>query len=185
MFWFLVIVAIVSGIIAFCGEKTTERVKEEIGLSEVGTFEYCGGNDNIIKNCKVMLSWYKNGSYLEIQYRLGLNPIEEKIPYDKIIKVSGKTEIQIKNDVTLTRLALFGIFAFGMKKERKESNYFLVIEYINEDGENQKLILGGVQQRELTAYNNLLKEYRAAKEAAELAEIEAELAELEKEENKD
>lgn len=52
-----------------------------------------------------------------------------KIPIESIRDVSLKSEEQISKDVTLTRLFLLGIFAFGAKKKTKQVTNYLVIEY--------------------------------------------------------
>lgn len=164
MFWFAVILIAVTFWFASWTDKRSKRINEENGISEVGKFGYCGGNDKIIQDCDVWLYWFFRGNFLVIQYKIGVDKIEEIIPYDNIIKISAKTETQIKSDVTLTRLALFGLLAFGMKKEEKKSDYFLVIEYINDEGENQKVILSDVSQSQLNKYNQLLRDYRETKD---------------------
>lgn len=52
-----------------------------------------------------------------------------KIPFSAIKDISLKSEEQISKDVTLTRLFLLGIFAFGAKKKTRQITNYLVIEY--------------------------------------------------------
>jgi hypothetical protein len=51
------------------------------------------------------------------------------ILYSAVSDVSLKTDEQISKDVTITRLLLLNIFAFGLKKKTKTTTYNLVIEY--------------------------------------------------------
>lgn len=179
VFWFIVI----AGFLSYLADKNLENINKKNGFSHTKIFGYCGGNDKIIQDCKSYLCWSERENCLVITYKKVVDLLVEIIPYDDILKISAKTETQIRNDVTLTRLAILGIFALGAKKETKTSQYYLVIKYLNEDREEQNLILSGATQRDLNDYTKIIKDYRAAKEEAELAEIEAELLELEKEEN--
>ena len=52
-----------------------------------------------------------------------------KIPHESISDASFKTDEQISKDVTLTRLLLVGVFAFGAKKKTKMVSNNLAISY--------------------------------------------------------
>lgn len=160
MFWILIGFLIITYLFAKSANDNIEKQKANEGIREAAIFEYCGGNDKIIQDCRVMLFWFERYDYLLVKYDKMRDPFEDVIPYENIIKVSAKTESQVRQDVTLTRLAIFGIFALGMKKEQKTNKYFLVIKYLGEDGEEQNLILGGADQSQLNAYNKIIKEYR-------------------------
>lgn len=58
------------------------------------------------------------------------------VDYDNVIDVSLKTEEEVSKDVTLTRLAVFGLFAFGMKKRTREEHRYLIIKTKDDDFEN-------------------------------------------------
>lgn len=50
-----------------------------------------------------------------------------RVPLGRILRFEVKTEEQVRRDVTLGRLLLFGIFAFGLKKTtRHREDYFCV-----------------------------------------------------------
>lgn len=59
-------------------------------------------------------------------------PLVDKVRILKehLISVQEKTEDQISKDVTLTRLLAFGIFAFGMKKKRRNTEKYLILSYM-------------------------------------------------------
>lgn len=64
-----------------------------------------------------------------------------KIPLEKIIGCNLKTEQDISHDVTLGRLLIFGIFAFGMKKTKKIITKYIVINYYDESNVRQTIIV--------------------------------------------
>jgi len=54
-----------------------------------------------------------------------------RILKEDLLSVQEKTEDQITKDVTLTRLLTFGIFAFGMKKKRRNTEKYLILTYLD------------------------------------------------------
>lgn len=93
--------------------------------------EYVGGCIKYDKNFKGQLMVYNDKIEL-------LNSILDKyiINVEDIKSVEFKTYEQISKDVTLTRLLLVGIFAFGLKKKRVDTSNYAVIET-----EKDKIIL--------------------------------------------
>jgi len=87
---------------------------------------YCGGMAAVSKTGDMVVSVLPN--YIEICVGLFKKSI---IPYETITGVSMKTDEQISKDVTLTRLLLLGVFAFGAKKKTKTVTNYLVIDYID------------------------------------------------------
>ena len=88
------------------------------------SFNYCGGIPEMTKPDSVEI--VPGPKSVEIIRAWGKNI---KIPIESIKDVSLKSEEQISKDVTLTRLFLLGIFAFGAKKKTKQVTNYLVIEY--------------------------------------------------------
>lgn len=88
------------------------------------SFNYCGGIPEMTKSDSVEI--VPGPKAVEIIRAWGKNI---KIPIESIKDVSLKSEEQISKDVTLTRLFLLGIFAFGAKKKTKQVTNYLVIEY--------------------------------------------------------
>ncbi len=52
-----------------------------------------------------------------------------KIPIKDITDITLEDKSTIDKRITLTRIALVGIFAFGLQKKRKDEVYFLVIDW--------------------------------------------------------
>lgn len=80
-----------------------------------------------------------------------------------ITDVQLKTEEQVRNDVTLTRLLAFGIFAFGLKKKIKDSSYYLIIS-TNEDGCNNDIVIktkSGMYNMVFQSFANTLRKKRS------------------------
>ena len=48
------------------------------------------------------------------------------IPWEELLEVEAGSEADLRNRVTLSRLMLTGIFAFGLKKERKKGFYVTI-----------------------------------------------------------
>jgi len=59
-----------------------------------------------------------------------------QIPIKDVKGCSLQTQEQISHDVTLSRLLLFGVFAFGMKKKKVDTTRYLVITYTQNGIEN-------------------------------------------------
>lgn len=95
-------------------------------LNEMGrTYQadYLGGHPEISKKCKCNVTF--KGDKIIIQPGL-FKTYEIDI---KNTKAEFKTREQISRDVTLTRLLLVGVFAFGLKKKRKNQLDYLVFNY--------------------------------------------------------
>jgi len=88
------------------------------------SFNYCGGIPEMTKPDSVEI--VVTPKHIEIVQAFKKNI---KIPVESIKDVSLKTEEQISKDVTLTRLFLLGVFAFGAKKKTKQVTNYLVIDY--------------------------------------------------------
>lgn len=141
-------------------EKDNKKLKDN-GINRRMFFKYCGGDEEVISDCDVRLDW--KDEYLEINFQKTLSLIKQDlVKYNDIVSFRGMTEQQIRSDVTLTRLALFGAFAFGMKKQKVNNQYFIVIKYLK-NGLEKELILGeGVSgiQGALTDSIRMLNEFK-------------------------
>lgn len=91
-----------------------------------GVVKYAGGHRELSKACDGNLVITESGLF----FRPGLTQILH-IPIENIVNVEHVDDTQISKDVTLTRLLLVGIFAFGLKKKRKEEHHFIVISHID------------------------------------------------------
>lgn len=161
----LIILGVVFGfgfLGAWISDKNKESKCEEENLYTLDSYDYCGGNDYVAKDTKVDLKWGKD-NVLVINYRWAGRV--EYIPFSDVNGVYCKTEHQIKEDVTLTRLAVMGLFAFGNKKETTSNAYYMILCYKNNEGREQNVILsGGSLQENLNLYNKILNDYRTSQE---------------------
>ena len=79
------------------------------------------------------------------------------IDYVDIIDIEGMSETQISKDVTLTRLLLVGIFAFGLKKTTESTRKFFTITY-KEAGKEHKVIFECVgAEKVIRQYDSLVR----------------------------
>lgn len=106
----------------------------------MATLTYLGGIPQIKNSCDVKVHAFINE--VQIDAKGGLFGTTIKIPYGNIYDVQLQTEEQVSKDVTLTRLLLMGVLAFGAKKKTKTVNYCLVIDY-EKDGIRTKGVFSG------------------------------------------
>ncbi|ORX22475.1 hypothetical protein BVF91_11585 [Thermoanaerobacterium sp. PSU-2] len=112
-------------------EKT--KMSEKYGKRIMAAMsKYVGGNLSLSPNEDIEIICYEKGIALHpAKYFLNYEN-DEFITYDRLQPTSFKTEEQISKDVTLTRLLLVGIFAFGLKKKRVTHEQYLIINYDKE-----------------------------------------------------
>lgn len=96
------------------------------------TVEYLGGHKDITKSGKLNIVGYKDRLELQKGFKKVI------IRLDDITNAELKTEEQISKDVTLTRLLLVGIFAFGLKKKTTTVSNYVVISFM--DGLECKIV---------------------------------------------
>lgn len=87
---------------------------------------YCGGIPELPKPTLLEMIVTNNGIELILGFKKRFI-----IPISEIQDVTMKTDEQLSKDVTLTRLLLLGVFAFGAKKKTKQITNYLVIEYMS------------------------------------------------------
>ena len=110
-----------------------------INIENCGNFDYLGGYNEITDK---LITYIKIINKEFLLFTFYNKDVEIKIPLKDIIDVSTKMEDEVSKDVTLTRLLVFNIFAFGLKKERHNLQKFLIIKYLNEKQEEKTLIFG-------------------------------------------
>lgn len=94
--------------------------------------KYMGGNLPFKANEDVSITCYENDVILHSAMSLWVHDNDLVIPYNRLEPFSIKTEEQIEKDVTLTRLLLVGIFAFGLKKKKVTKSQYLVLSGTDE-----------------------------------------------------
>lgn len=105
---------------------------------------YVGGHPDITKEMKMNIVV---GDKFELHYMFKKMAID----YANIERVEFKTEEQISKDVTLGRLLLFGVLAFGLKKKSVHKTGYLVITYKDEVLGEQKMIFRTKQAGEIAS----------------------------------
>jgi len=87
-------------------------------------FNYCGGIPQLPKADVVQLAVISDELVVISAFKKDV-----KIPVSSIKNVVIKTDEQISNDVTLTRLLALGVLAFGLKKKNKNTVNYLIVDY--------------------------------------------------------
>lgn len=113
-------------------EELQEKFKQGGKPLGIASCKYLGGHPAIIGEKDGLIQVNKAG----IIFEPGLTLETLYIPIENIIRGEFKTDEQITKDVTLTRLLAFGVFAFGMKKKRKEITNYVVLTYTENEIEN-------------------------------------------------
>lgn len=102
----------------------------------------CIGFPDFFKERTIAITVYsgalvlESGPTLSTEYKF----FSYTIPVQNIISSTWKDEIQIQKEVTLTRLIALGIFALGAKKETKSGCSYLIIDYKDLEGNEQKML---------------------------------------------
>lgn len=122
--------------------------------------KYMGGIPNISVNSKNSFEITKEG--LLILTATNSTPYlggskETLVPWGSIKNVSFQNEKSIQQQVSLGKLLVFGVLAFGMEgKEKSINNEYLVLEV--EDKKNYSIILQPKdRQNNQTIYNNIIE----------------------------
>lgn len=98
-------------------------VKKKFNLRQVWMAPYVDGNLDADTGSAIVIALIENGIYIS------WNGVTQhaQIPFTHLDRVITKTEEEIRHDVTLGRLLLVGIFAFGLKKKHVSRKRFTVI----------------------------------------------------------
>lgn len=123
----------------------------------VYTLDYCGGIVGIKKPGPIAIGALPDF----INISSGLFSKDIHISYDLITNIIMQTNEQISKNVTLTRLLLVGVLAFGAKKKTKGVTNCLVISYLCDGLETSAIFSGSnipkVYTDLLTARQNFFK----------------------------
>lgn len=143
-------------------EKEKQEFEERHGKKVVFLVgKYVGGNLTMKANESVEIICYEKDVTLHPANSLWMHNKDIVIPFDKLEPLTLKTEEQIEKDVTLTRLLLVGILAFGLKKKKVTKNQFLIVSGIDETGSSISGIfeIGTLSSRNITQVNEVRRNF--------------------------
>jgi hypothetical protein len=145
-------------------KKEEEKQEFEARHGKKITFlvgKYVGGNLTIKANENIEIVCYEKDIALHPANSLWMHNKDIFIPYDKLEPLNLKTEEQIEKDVTLTRLLLVGVLAFGLKKKKVTRSQFLIISGIDETGSSISGIfeIGSTSSRNITRINEVRRNF--------------------------
>lgn len=115
-------------------KRIEQEKKEGIVLSDPMA-KYLGGFPDVAGEKNVHFKIKENIIILQIQ-----SSGTRYIPMKDIIDVGIKSETQINNEVSLGKLALFGVLAFGMDNKTTTINNYLVLSYKDKNGKRDVII---------------------------------------------
>ncbi|MBN1075971.1 hypothetical protein DVV91_16745 [Clostridium botulinum] len=102
-------------------------------------FKYIGGIKNISINSNVTIKLFKEG--ISFTYLSGTERRNYMIHSNEIEDISIQTQQSIQEKVSVGKLLVFGILAFGLKGKQKELNKEYLVLNVNKNNENFNVIL--------------------------------------------
>lgn len=81
-----------------------------------------------------------NENVIEIKYAQNSTSCIYSIPIENVLEAYLQSEEDIQRQVTLGRLLVFGVLAFGLKKTSKNIKKYMVIKFLNKKGEEDTII---------------------------------------------
>lgn len=143
----IIAIILIIGVLLFMANKAE---KEEM--------KYFSGCTYIDGSLKIYDSHLSASVQVDRQYvYVGTLKFKVKIPISKVLYYDLKTETEIREQVTLGRLIAFGIFALGMKKQKKDVVKYVVLEYLDENDDKQNMIL---QSKDASLILNTINQYK-------------------------
>ena len=144
------------------------RMLTKKGIKSIQKISYVGGFRDLLTKEDGTIEMYND------KFMVFLPSKEATILFKDMIDIEGMSETQMSKDVTLTRLLLVGVFAFGLKKTTESTRMFFTITY-NELGRERKVIF------ESTGSQNIVRQYDAVLRENQLKSetVNEELEELE------
>lgn len=126
----ILLIAMFLGIIIYLFKKynsNLDRLEAE-GLQYRATFDYKGGLDDRLPEIMKWVEVYPEKIKILFDEKQG------EYFYNSMSKVRLMTKEQMESYISMSRVALAGVFALAMKKQREVSSYFVVIEM--DDGQS-------------------------------------------------
>jgi hypothetical protein len=158
MVWIIVIVCVL-GICIYIGLSTGKELEEQSRnkFSKQGYHfvdycgaEYKGGIKDISINNSVSIDILEEG--LNFSSTVG----DKLILFEKVKDISLQNKQYIENQVSLGKLLVFGVLAFGMNKNKKQINdEYIVIKVSDEDGEYNILLQAHEYTNNQDVYNKI------------------------------
>ncbi len=137
MFW-LIIISICAFLLFISFTIENSRLKQEkkegIVLGDP-LAKYMGGFPDIVGGKGVYFQIKEDSVVLQIH-----SSGTKYIPMNDIINAEIKSETQINNEVSLGKIALFGVLALGMNSKTTTVNNYLVLTYM-EYGKQRDIII--------------------------------------------
>lgn len=132
----IVFTVILVGIFYKPDEKDVEKAKQllnSLGILDFYEIVHIYGHPYINTNTNVYLVINNdNNLYLYKTWNDVMSKTNEmsKIPINQITRYELKTESEIQKDVTLARLLVLGVLAFGLKKKTEINNTYFILSYV-------------------------------------------------------
>lgn len=128
----------------------SEMIVKE-GIKIMDYIIYIGGFKGLLEN--------ETGTIklLDSSLKITLPSKTKILKYTDIIDFDGKLESEIKSDVTLSRLLVMGVFAFGAKKKTTVIKRFIIITYNDSDKECKVILQCQNAQKIIRKYYELME----------------------------
>ncbi|WP_027632391.1 hypothetical protein [Clostridium hydrogeniformans] len=103
--------------------------KKRYGNVGIYSVTYAGGWNRLSEGVSMKFVVYDNKVLIETNnsiYKLEIN-------YNRLKDIYFKSEKEIKEDITLSRIVMLELFDWGVKKKKEYIRNFLIVEYLDAD----------------------------------------------------
>lgn len=139
--------------------KENQLLKKEGVLSKY-IVHHLGGHPYIGNDKPVLLAIKNNNTICFIKNLAKQEYFGKPISFNNIKDFSIKTEVELKKDITFTRLITLGVFAFAFKKKTEINNSYLTLSYFENEIEINCLFKNSIGNKQL---GNLISDYSRAR----------------------
>lgn len=158
MIW-IYIIPILALIIVIClFFRQSENDKKDGVLFSLGNCLYCGGFYEIEGGKETTITIYDNRVILTILKSSNnfYSGYSKTLYISNIENIGIKSETQIRSEISLGKMIMFGIFSLAMKNDKTITTNYLVIDY-NSGDDITSIILNADSNEEIIELINKLK----------------------------
>ena len=135
--------------------RSNKEVKAGV-IYSIWESTYIGGYDDVAGGKKAEILLFKNK--LDINFVTNMSN-SKSINIENINTIKIMSQELIQNEISIGKMLIFGVLAFGMRDNKTTVNNYLVVNY-NEDNLNYNVILSVLSN---SAMENLIKKYKEIK----------------------
>jgi hypothetical protein len=148
-------------IIFLIRQRQSRKELETVGLATIPMGAYLTGLPNVLEANGEILASVTKDSYIFYSGEITRKEIG-KIPIQAVEQISVEDKTSISQRVTLSRILVLGLFALAAPKKTEHKDFYLVIEWQDEKGYQEKTVFrfqGYLAQKSAKQAAIILKSY--------------------------